>query len=114
MIEDLKTQLAEFATKNTPAGIVMSPWQLRRLMAERDAADYINPSPIDDRYTFMGLPIWRSWEITGPAVVSHDVLKALRKMGRWIDAPVDKGGGTMQTTLLDSAVANPQLDPVLF
>lgn len=61
-----------------PAGIVGSPVQLKRLVAELPANELAQPSTSGGGYQYKGLPIFRSHEVSGPCVVSRDVLRAMR------------------------------------
>lgn len=113
MIEDLQREITMMVAKGyEPGGIVMTPLQMTRFMAEVERDTHLRRSPNDDGsgWEFAGLPIYRSFEISGPTVVSHEVLDALRKMGR--GRVVALPG--MHMTVCASAAVDADLDPVLF
>lgn len=107
MNSELSRLLVDMVTAgHTPAAIIMSPTQMRRWL--RDARPDLNTTSEGSGWSFEHIPIYRSYEIVGPAVVSRDVLKALRKMGRSRNA-----SQTMHASLLETAV-EVQLEPIIF
>lgn len=83
---DIDQMIAEMVRDDYhPGGIVMSPRQMTRMMAgaspeARSGLYHSGDSP--SGWEYQGLPIARSYEVSGPCVVSRDVWKAMRKFSR--------------------------------
>lgn len=78
MLEQVQQQIAEMVARGyEPGGIVMTPPEMKRFMNEARSS-HMEVVSDGSGWAFMGLPLYRSWEISGPAVVSRDVLRAMR------------------------------------
>lgn len=89
MLDQVQQQIAEMVARgDVPGGIIMTPPELLRFRREAEKrgevyetdtpAHGMHPAITGSGWAFMGRPIFRCWEISGPAVVSRDVLRALR------------------------------------
>lgn len=113
MRDQIDQQAAEMARDGRePAAIIMSPRQLMRFKNVLDLARGL--SFVDDHtcsgYAYKGLTIYRSFEISGPCVVTADVLRVLLKAGRY-------SMGASASSLAETSAltdVNSDFEPVLF
>lgn len=115
MLDQLDREILEVATRVTPGAIITSPRQMMSFLhdAGRDVERMHKLNRCADcpsGWDYNGLPLWRSWEISGPAVVSVDVLKLLRRARRYTHL----GASDQQVEARGSTAAEQQLAPVLF
>jgi hypothetical protein len=115
MTHDIEKQLADmFSSGREPGAIIMTPPQLRRWLNELSHTPG-NKLDFDDikgssGWKFMSVPIYRSWEIVGPCVVTMDVRDALLKMGRYPRVGASRGPMHAATAV----VPMQDLEPLLF
>ncbi len=113
MRDEISQAICEMVTRGIkPAAIVMTPTQLKRFMLACSPQDQMyferSGEPTGTGWTFEGLPIWRSWHLTGPCVLSREVFRGLRRGGtRNLPAP-----STVYEALTE--IENTDLDPFLF
>ena len=112
MFDDARREISEMIARGLePAAIIMTPKNQTRFLAEPDPSRSLHR---DDRgrgsgWAFEGLPIYRSWEISGPCVVTADVLRVLLKAGR------HRRSLDLHESLTEPAVyVENDLDPILF
>jgi len=71
MAEDLREQIRRMlAHGDTPHAIVASPVVLSRLLPDWGSVASLPRGGGGSGWHLWGLPIWRSWEIGGPTVIS--------------------------------------------
>lgn len=102
MLETIRQQIAGMvAHGHEPAAIIMTPWELKRFIAQTHPGD-LRRSPAGSGYELEGLPIYRSWEISGPAIVSREVLALLRREYRthWLPGDYEQPARRAQSDLL--------------
>lgn len=78
MHEDIQAQLRDMIVRSgdaLPGAIIMSPTRMKRFLNE-PLVRFTRTSE-GSGWAFEGVPIYRSWEIIGPAVVSKFVLRTL-------------------------------------
>lgn len=112
MCEQIALQLAETSARGEIGGIIMTPIEMLRLLGEKEATQVMSKGDSGSSWLFMGAPCYRSREISGPCVVTRDVLAMLLKAGRYRNL----GGaeGRMGQALAEQMPAQVGLDPLLF
>lgn len=113
MIDDLRQAINEMVVRGLePAAIVMTPPQLKRLMAQCSPHDLYPADRMEGSgFSFEGLPIWRSWHLTGPCVVSRVVLDGLRRGGTHPGYPASWHSSLQSETAIAQKT---DLEPFLF
>ncbi len=77
-LADLQTQIGQMIAHGaTPRAVVMTPFQLKFYLSKMDANSTQLISHEGSGWTVFGLPIYRSWRISGPAVLDDIMLKGL-------------------------------------
>lgn len=106
MWTDIDQMIAEMVRDGyEPGAVIGSPGQIKRILARR--VDHLHDDPDSPSgWVYQGLPIARSYEVSGPCVVSREVYNALRKCGR---VRYTDGYSALAT-----AIARPTEDPILF
>lgn len=80
MRDEISQAICEMVTRGIePAAIIMTPTQLKALQRECSPQNRMEFNHQGSGWEFEGLPIWRSWHITGPSVVEMSVLAVLRR-----------------------------------
>ena len=79
MHEEITKQLVELVTRDHEmGGIIMTPPQMNRLLKDVPVHK-MTKADEGSGWAYEGVPIYRSWEIVGPCVVSRQVLALLRR-----------------------------------
>lgn len=114
LIELDRSIAAMIAAGFAPGAIIMEPTQMKHwLKTVRELVDpeaqalQFDPGGASG-WSYKGLPLYRSYEIAGPTVVSEDVLRMLLKAGRHRLSPVG-----LHSSLVETA-AEAKLDPIIF
>lgn len=81
-VDTLTRQLIEMAGRHEIGAIIMTPPEMMKLIGDPAAKEHLSKGPEGSGWTFQNCPIYRSWEISGPAVVSREVLALLKRQNR--------------------------------
>lgn len=106
---DIDQMIAEMVRDGyDPGAIIGSPVQIKRLLAQFPKPDVLYAGEtVLSGWVYKGLPIARSYEVSGPCVVSREVYGALKKCGR---VRYPDGG----QSALAASIALATEDPILF
>lgn len=111
MRDEISQAICEMVTRGIkPAAIIMTPTQLKAFQRELSTQDRMEFNHQGSGWEFEGLPIWRSWHLTGPSVVSREVFQGLRRGGTYNLEPYARCEAA--TALV--AIEQTDLDPFLF
>lgn len=85
MRDEINQAICEMIARGiAPAAIIMTPTQLKAFQREMSTQDRMEFNHQGSGYEFEGLPIWRSWHMTGPSVVDLSVLALLLRETRTV------------------------------